>query len=69
MSVKRKKIAVVSQKECVACGNCVLYCPRSAIHIENGLYAVVEPKGCVGCGRCRAACPASVIQMEEVNSP
>lgn len=69
MSAKRNKVATVFQKECVSCGNCVLYCPKSAIHIEKGLYAVIDSMRCVGCGRCAAACPASVIQMEEVNAP
>ncbi|MEG0542111.1 MAG: 4Fe-4S binding protein [Angelakisella sp.] len=59
-----KKLAVVCQKECVACGFCVKVCPKKAIAVYKGLYAEVDPMLCVGCGKCERACPASVIRME-----
>lgn len=60
-----KKLAVVSKKECVACGVCVKQCPRNAITIDRGLYAVVNEDLCVGCTLCAKACTASIIHMEE----
>lgn len=58
-----KKLAQVSQKECVACGCCMKACPRKAISIPRGVYAVIDPKLCVGCGLCAKKCPADVISM------
>lgn len=58
-----KKLAKVSQKECVACSCCMKVCPRKAISIPRGVYAVIDPKLCVGCGMCAKTCPADVISM------
>jgi len=57
---KNKNIANVS-KECVACGNCVKYCPKGAISVYKGIIAIVNSESCVGCGKCVKTCPASVI--------
>lgn len=56
------KKAFVEEKECVACGTCLVTCPRQAIHIAHGCYAVIDSVRCVGCGLCSKACPASVIE-------
>ena len=60
--MKQKRIASVSA-ECVACGNCVNYCPLNAIAISRGIRAAVDAQKCVGCGRCETACPAGVISL------
>lgn len=60
--MRQKRIAIVNQ-DCVACGNCVKYCPKQAISIPNGIYASVSETTCVGCGRCEQACPAGVITI------
>lgn len=60
-----KKIALVNEKRCVACGACRKVCPRSAIHIEAGCYAAVDGEKCVGCGLCAKTCPADCIQTVE----
>lgn len=62
-----KRKAVVSKKECVACGCCVKVCPRDAITIYKGLFAEIDENLCVGCTKCEKECPASVISMEEYN--
>lgn len=66
--MKQRKLAIVSQ-ECVACGNCVKYCPTQAIVINKGICAVVDAQKCVGCGKCAKACPAGIITIadREVN--
>ena len=61
-----KRKAVVSIRECVACGCCVKVCPRNAITIPKGIYADVNRDLCVGCGMCAKECPASVITLEAV---
>ncbi len=60
--VKRK--AVVSIRECVACGCCMKVCPRNAISIPNGICAVISKELCVGCGKCVKECPASILKLE-----
>jgi len=62
-----KKHAEISKEYCVACGCCVLVCPKKAIDIVGGMYAHVNEEQCVGCGKCEKVCPASVIKMEVEN--
>jgi Pyruvate/2-oxoacid:ferredoxin oxidoreductase delta subunit len=63
---KRRRKAVVEQKDCVACGCCVKVCPLKAIEILKGVTAQVNEEKCVGCGKCAKECPASVIVISEV---
>ncbi len=60
-----KKKANPNRNVCVACGVCVLQCPREAISIYRGCYAVVDNEKCVGCGLCAKACPANAITIVE----
>ena len=60
-----KRIAVVDQTICVACGACVKACPRGAIAVWRGCYAQVDGAKCVGCGLCAKACPAGCIAVAE----
>lgn len=60
-----KKIAVVDQSVCVACGVCVKTCPKEAISIWKGCYAEVNEEKCVGCGLCGKACPAGCMSTKE----
>lgn len=59
-----KKKAVVSIRECVACGCCIKVCPRNAITVPKGIHACIDRALCVGCGMCAKECPASIITME-----
>ena len=60
-----KKIAVVDQTRCVACGACIKACPRGAIAIWKGCYAQIAEAKCVGCGLCGKTCPAGCIEIKE----
>ena len=60
-----KKLAVVNQTVCAACGVCMNSCPRGAISIRHGCYALVDEGKCVGCGLCTKACPACCISLKE----
>jgi NAD-dependent dihydropyrimidine dehydrogenase PreA subunit len=60
------KKAVNDINRCVACGVCVLQCPKQAIDIYKGCFAVVDANSCVGCGLCERACPAGSIRVQEV---
>lgn len=61
--MKKKRFAIVQQKECVSCGSCVKVCPKLAITVPKGIYAVVDEALCIGCGLCAKTCPASVIEI------
>lgn len=63
-SMKEKKIAVVNEALCAACGACEEVCPRHAIRVVQGVTARVNAERCVGCGRCARTCPADNISME-----
>ena len=63
-----KRKAVVSVRDCVACGCCVKVCPRNAITVPKGISAEIDESLCVGCGKCAGECPASVIRLEEVTA-
>ena len=60
-----KKLAVVDQTVCVACGVCMKACPRSAISIYRGCYASVNAEKCIGCNLCGKACPIECISVRE----
>ena len=47
-----KRRAVISKKECVACGCCIKVCPRAAITVPFGVCAEVDYGLCIGCGKC-----------------
>lgn len=64
--MKKRRIAQIQQKECVACGSCLSQCPRNAITIWKGIYATINTSLCVGCGICVKICPASSIEIQEV---
>ena len=66
--VRKKRKAVVEQRDCVACGCCVKVCPKGAIEIFKGVMAQVEEDKCVGCGKCAKECPASIIEIREVDA-
>ena len=61
---KSKKIAHI-EKSCVACGACIIVCPKSALVIDKGIRAKVDTDNCVGCGKCVKICPAAVISIIE----
>jgi NAD-dependent dihydropyrimidine dehydrogenase PreA subunit len=63
---RKKRKAVVDEKNCVACGCCRKVCPKGAIAIWKGIMAKVDMETCVGCGKCAKECPASIIEVQEV---
>ncbi len=65
---KKRRKAVVEERDCVACGCCVKVCPLGAIQVLHGITARVNPDKCVGCGKCVRECPASVIQLQEIEA-
>lgn len=60
-----KKYASVERKNCVACGTCMMVCPKKAIQVKDGCFAQVDPALCVGCGKCAKVCPTGCITLME----
>ncbi len=51
-------------KACIACGNCVAYCPAGAISLTgpNGRAEISGPQ-CIGCGQCLISCLENNIHI------
>ncbi len=60
-------VAVVEEKLCAGCGNCVESCPFDAISMRRGEgildVSQVDPLLCKGCGNCVVACPVKAIDL------
>jgi pyruvate formate lyase activating enzyme len=50
------------RNRCLACGDCVTQCPKSAIS-NNGKCISIDRKLCNSCGKCARACPSGAIVM------
>lgn len=51
-------------KACIACGNCIAYCPADAISLTgpNGRAEISGPQ-CIGCGQCLISCLKNNIHI------
>ena len=47
---------------CIACGDCVLCCPRQAITLRQGV--AIDRARCDGCGQCAAQCPSGALSVK-----
>jgi heterodisulfide reductase subunit A len=60
-------VAVVDEKLCTGCGNCVQTCAFDAIamHKREGVLDLsqIDPLLCKGCGNCVVACPVKAISQ------
>jgi heterodisulfide reductase subunit A2 len=60
-------VAVVDEKLCTGCGNCVEACPFGAIsmHKRDGELDLsqIDPLLCTGCGNCVVVCPVKAINQ------
>lgn len=50
----------VDSEQCEGCGECVVHCPRKAIHIEGGV-AIIDAELCDACEECIETCPRGAI--------
>lgn len=65
ITLKRNSLKVkVDSDLCIACGNCVYYCPYSAPRLESPGTVKIDLDACRGCGLCVAMCPALALDLE-----
>lgn len=65
--LKLKNITVDEEK-CEGSGECVKFCPTSAISMKEGK-TVVDTSLCIGCGACANVCPENAIVLERELGP
>jgi len=53
----------VKRTSCVACGECIKYCPVNAISMDRGK-ARIDPGRCIGCAECVAVCRFDAVQYD-----
>jgi len=65
IALKRNSLKVKADKDlCIACGNCVFYCPYDAAKLESPGGINFDLTACRGCGLCVAMCPAIALELE-----
>lgn len=62
-------LALIDNKRCIACGNCVKVCRFDAVSfsvLPSGSHRYdVDPWACEGCTLCARICPVNAIQMKK----
>jgi coenzyme F420-reducing hydrogenase delta subunit/NAD-dependent dihydropyrimidine dehydrogenase PreA subunit len=65
ITLKRHSLKVkVDSSRCIACGNCVFFCPYHAAKLESPGGIKFDLAACRGCGLCVAMCPAIALELE-----
>ncbi|MCK4368364.1 MAG: hydrogenase iron-sulfur subunit [Dehalococcoidales bacterium] len=65
VTLKRNSLKVKVDKDlCIACGNCVFYCPYHAPKLESPGGISFDLDACRGCGLCVAICPAIALDLD-----
>lgn len=60
------EVAPKVNEKCVACGQCMKFCPENVIFIKElsgKKKAEVDYRYCKGCGLCAEICPFKAIEM------
>lgn len=65
ITLKRNSLKVKADTDlCIACGNCVFYCPYDAAKLESPGAVNFDLDLCHGCGLCVAMCPALALDLD-----
>ena len=65
ITLRRNSLKVTVDADlCIACGNCVFYCPYDAAKLGSPGTIQFDLTACRGCGLCVAMCPALALDLE-----
>jgi len=65
LTFKQSSLKVkVDADSCIACGNCVYFCPYHAAKLESPGAVTFDLDYCRGCGLCTALCPALALDLD-----
>ena len=65
ITLNRNSLKVKADRDlCIACGNCVFYCPYDAAKLDSPGVVSFDLSACKGCGLCVAMCPALALDLE-----
>lgn len=56
---------ILDREKCNNCMICWIYCPDSALIVEDGELKGIDLEHCKGCGICAEECPKKAISMVE----
>ena len=59
----RSNRPIWSNEKCIQCMRCWIFCPDSAIRIQDGKVAGIDYDHCKGCGICAEECPKKVVAI------
>lgn len=59
----RSQRPIRDEEKCTNCLICWIYCPDSALLVENGKIKEIDLEHCKGCGICAKECPVGAIKM------
>ena len=59
----RSNRPIRSNEKCIQCLRCWIFCPDSAIRIQDGKVAGIDYDHCKGCGICAEECPKKVVAI------
>jgi pyruvate ferredoxin oxidoreductase delta subunit len=60
----RSQRPVRDKEKCINCLLCWIYCPDTAIKVEDGKIKEIDYDYCKGCGICAHECPVNCIEMK-----
>ena len=63
------RLAVVRERDCIGCTQCLDACPVDAIIGAAGRMHTVYASWCTGCGLCVPVCPTDCIEMPTSEQP
>jgi len=59
------KSIIANIDNCTSCGECVKFCPTSAISLNGNELPEITEELCIGCGQCHHHCKFDVIELVE----
>jgi pyruvate ferredoxin oxidoreductase delta subunit len=62
----REERPILDLEKCVSCLTCWIYCPDTAVLVEDGKVKGIDYHYCKGCGICAEECPPKIKAIKMV---